>query len=90
MKILGIINSLIAGIALILVLSLIGTSKNVQSLQSESRSMTLQLQQNSQVRQVTAQVATNIVKDMAQLSASNENLRQLLREHGFNVQVRQQ
>jgi hypothetical protein len=69
---------------------LVSTSNKVQSLQTEQREMLVQIQKNSQLRQVTGQVATNIVKDMAQLSLQNTNLRTLLNQHGFNVQVRQQ
>jgi hypothetical protein len=68
---------------------LVATSSKVQSLQDEQREMLVQIQRNSQVRQVTGQVATNIVKDMAQLSLQNTNLRALLNKHGFDVQVRQ-
>jgi len=89
MKLLSIVNLVLASVMLIQVGLLVAASNKIQSLEAQQREMLLQIQRNSQVRQVTGQVATNIVKDMAQLSLQNTDLRALLNKHGFNIQVRE-
>jgi hypothetical protein len=88
MKILSILNLVFAAASLLLCLLLLSTTGQVSTLQRDMQEKNLEIQKSSQVRQITGQAATNIVKDMARLSVENQNLRQLLAKHGFNVQVR--
>jgi flagellar basal body-associated protein FliL len=88
MKPLSILNIVLACVTLLLTLLLISNNKQNRALQSEAQSLILQIQKNQKTLQVTGNVATRIIKDMAQLSVQNQNLNQLLQKHGFNVQVR--
>jgi flagellar basal body-associated protein FliL len=88
MKLITILNVVLSCSALLLTGLLISSNQQNIARQAQSQELILQIQHDQQTRQVTGKVATNIVKDMAQLSIQNQSLKQLLQNHGFNVQVR--
>lgn len=82
--------NLAAGIAtLALTLCLIGLNSTNRDLQGEAQSQVFKIRTGQQTQQITSQVATNIVKDLAKLSLGDQQIRSLLQKHGFTVQVRQ-
>lgn len=82
------LNLAAAVVVLALTLWLVGLATTNQTLQSEAQSQVFKIRTGQQTQQVTGQVATNIVRDMAQLSLADQELRALLQKHGFTVQVR--
>lgn len=83
------LNVAAGAVVLALTLWLVGLASGNQTLQTEAQSQVFKIRTGQQTQQVTGQVATNIVRDMAQLSLADQELRALLQKHGFNVQVRQ-
>jgi Tfp pilus tip-associated adhesin PilY1 len=83
------VNLLAGATVLALAVWLVILGSGNQTLQAEAQSQVLKIRTGQQTQQITGQVATNIVKDMAQLSLADSELRGLLQKHGFTVQVRQ-
>ncbi len=83
------LNLLAGAVVLALAVWLVVLASGNQKLQAEAQSQVFQIRTGQQTQQITGQVATNIVRDMAQLSLADVELRNLLQRHGFTVQVRQ-
>ena len=83
------LNLAVAATVLALTLWLVGLASSNQTLQAEAQSQVLKIRTGQQTQQVTGQVVTNIVKDMAQQSLADQEFRTLLQKHGFKVQVKQ-
>ena len=84
------LNALLGVTAVALVVMLILQNNANKALQSESQQQVLEIRSGQQTQQVTGQVAANIIRDLAQLSIANENLRDLLAKHGFQVTLNNQ
>jgi hypothetical protein len=70
---------------IVLSIAAIVVGNSNQQLQEELQRQQTQINRGTTMQQV----GTNIVRDIAQLSVEDAELRQLLTKHGFNVQVAQ-
>ncbi len=75
------LNTALGGLSLILVIVVVILSQNNRGIQNELQ----QQQQVIQQGQLTQQVGTAIVRDMAQLSLRNQRVKELLARHGYNI-----
>jgi hypothetical protein len=61
-----------------------------KALQLESQQQALKIRNGQQIQQVTGQVAANVIRDLAQYSIVNNNIRTLLENNGFQVKINNQ
>jgi hypothetical protein len=69
--------------ALLLTLGLIALSFTNRGLQREIQAQQVQINNG----RVTQQVATNVIRELAQISVKDSEILNLLKKHGFDVKV---
>ena|SRR5438067_2202829 len=73
----------LGAVCLILSIAVIALGQSNQRLQMEAQ----QQQEEINKGQISQQIGTNIVRDIAQLSLKNDKLKEVLTKNGFNVTV---